>query len=194
MRSSIVGFLRQAANAIHASTILERGAERARSAKRAAKGRVPAKSAAKGRAPAKGRGRTPASSGPPAPTAAGSLVIGGVTVEYTPSMDGEPDPGEIVWAWVAYEDDPSQGKDRPVVVIGRRRSGLVGVPLTSKQDDRDPQVPVGTGPWDREGRPSYARVDRLVPLDASGVRREGAVLPRDRFDDVIAGLRRLHGN
>jgi mRNA-degrading endonuclease toxin of MazEF toxin-antitoxin module len=120
-----------------------------------------------------------------------------VTVEYAPSMDGDPDPGEIVWAWVAYEEDPSQGKDRPVVVIGRRRSGaaaqMIGVPLTSKRDDRDPQVAVGTGPWDREGRQSYARLDRLVPLDANGVRREGAILARDRFDDVIAGLRGLHG-
>ena len=47
-------------------------------------------------------------------------------IEYSPSLDGDPDPGEVVWAWVAYEDDPTQGKDRPVVVIGRRGSGLVG--------------------------------------------------------------------
>ena len=46
-----------------------------------------------------------------------------MTVEYTPSLDGDPDPGEIVWAWVPYEDDPTQGKDRPVVVIGRRGRG-----------------------------------------------------------------------
>ena len=34
-----------------------------------------------------------------------------------PERDGEPDPGEVVWAWVPYEDDPSQGKDRPVLVL-----------------------------------------------------------------------------
>ncbi len=38
-------------------------------------------------------------------------------VEYAPEIDGEPDPGEVVWGWVAYEDDPSQGKDRPVLIL-----------------------------------------------------------------------------
>ena len=40
-------------------------------------------------------------------------------VTYDPQADGEPDPGEVVWAWVAYEDDPSQGKDRPVLLLAR---------------------------------------------------------------------------
>jgi len=30
---------------------------------------------------------------------------------------------------VTFEDDPSQGKDRPVLLIGRRRGTLVGVAL-----------------------------------------------------------------
>ena len=33
---------------------------------------------------------------------------------YAPENDGQPDPGEVVWAWVPYEDDPTLGKDRPV--------------------------------------------------------------------------------
>ena len=37
---------------------------------------------------------------------------------YEPVADGQPDPGEVVWAWVPYEEDPSQGKDRPVLLIG----------------------------------------------------------------------------
>ena len=43
----------------------------------------------------------------------------GVRIAYTPDMDGDADPGEVVWAWVPYEEDPNRGKDRPVVVIGR---------------------------------------------------------------------------
>ena len=129
----------------------------------------------------------------PAPDAPPALVVDGVQIEYTPSMDGDADPGEIVWGWVAFEDDPSQGKDRPIVVIGRRGRDLAGLPLTSKQDDRDPQVGVGSGPWDRQGRPSWVRLDRLIALDPTKVRREGAILPRDRFDAVIAGLRHFHG-
>jgi len=114
----------------------------------------------------------------------------GVRVEYTPCLDGDPDPGEVVWTWVPYEDDPSQGKDRPVVIIGRRGSNLVGVPLTSKHHDNEPQVNVGTGPWDREGRPSYAKVERVLDVDPDQVRREGAILPRAAFDAVVAGVQR----
>jgi hypothetical protein len=105
-------------------------------------------------------------------------------------MDGDPDPGEVVWTWVSYEDDPSQGKDRPVVVIGHRGRRLAGVALTSKRHEREPQVAVGTGSWDREGRPSYAKVDRVVDVDERTMRREGAVLDRDRFLAVIDGVRR----
>ena len=39
---------------------------------------------------------------------------------YAPDPDGDPDPGEIVWTWVPFEDDPSQGKDRPVLVVARQ--------------------------------------------------------------------------
>lgn len=108
-----------------------------------------------------------------------------VTIEYTPRIDGDADPGEIVWAWVPFEEDPSQGKDRPVVVIGRRGPRLVGIPLTTKRDDREAQVSVGTGAWDAEGRVSYARIWRLLEIDESRMRREGAVLDRDRFDAVV---------
>ncbi len=114
----------------------------------------------------------------------------GVHVEYNPQLDGDADPGEVVWTWVPWEEDPTQGKDRPVVIIGRRRSGmLVGVPLTSKQRRDEAQVAVGTGTWDRDGRPSYAKLDRVLDVDPEQIRREGAILSRGHFDDVVAGLR-----
>ncbi len=47
-------------------------------------------------------------------------------VVYAPDLDGRADPGEIVWTWVVYEDDPTRGKDRPVLVVGRDRSVLLG--------------------------------------------------------------------
>ncbi|MBL8685813.1 MAG: type II toxin-antitoxin system PemK/MazF family toxin [Myxococcales bacterium] len=116
-----------------------------------------------------------------------------VRVEYAPSLDGEADPGEIVWTWVSYEDDPSQGKDRPVLLIGRRDGSLVGVALTSKRHERAAQIELGAGPWDREGRVSYVKLDRLIDVDASRVRREGAVLPKAVFDRVVRALREVHG-
>jgi hypothetical protein len=118
-------------------------------------------------------------------------VPAGTTVEYSPDIDGDADPGEVVWAWVPYEDDPSKGKDRPVAIIGTCPGGLAGVPLTSKDTGRG-TVPVGTGGWDRSGRPSWAKVDQLIVLTERDVRREGSVLARDRFDAVVAGVAQHH--
>ena len=51
-------------------------------------------------------------------------------------------------------------------------------------------VKVGVGPWDRDGRPSYAKVERVLDVDPTQVRREGAVLPRTEFDAVVVGVQR----
>jgi PemK-like, MazF-like toxin of type II toxin-antitoxin system len=119
-------------------------------------------------------------------------------VVYAPERDGDPDPGEVVWGWVPYEDDPSMGKDRPVLVIGYADDAhkrLLAVPLSSRNPelkrDADEWVPVGTGGWDREERESFANADRLLRYEAEEVRREGGALPKDRFDDVVAKLRDL---
>jgi hypothetical protein len=122
------------------------------------------------------------------PTA--KAVPADVVVEYTPHLDGDPDPGEVVWAWIPFEDDPTLGKDRPVVVIGRHGEMLSGVALTSKQ--RDGWVDVGTGEWDSRHRRSYAKVDRLLDLDPDAVRREGAILNRRQFDQVVDAVVRRH--
>jgi hypothetical protein len=51
---------------------------------------------------------------------------------------------------------------------------------------------VGTGGWDRQGRPSEVRLDRLLDIDARRVRREGAALDRATFERVIAAARSHH--
>ena len=116
-------------------------------------------------------------------------------LEYTPNLDGDADPGEIVWTWVAYEDDPRQGKDRPVLVVGRDRRTLLGLMLSS-QTDRDGDrnwLALGPGSWDRDQRPSWVRLDRVLVVDSDGIRREGAVLDQSRFDRVAAALRDGYG-
>jgi PemK-like, MazF-like toxin of type II toxin-antitoxin system len=112
-------------------------------------------------------------------------------VSYAPDLDGRADPGEIVWTWVVYEDDPTRGKDRPVLVVGRDRRTLLGLMLSSQHyHASDPDwVEIGAGPWDHEGRPSWARLDRVLDVPEEGIRREGAVLARDRFDIIAARLR-----
>lgn len=117
-------------------------------------------------------------------------VDAGVRIEYRPNIDGDPDPGEVVWTWVPYEEDASMGKDRPVVIIGRHGDALSGVALTTKS--HDVVIDVGTGPWDPKGRPSFAKVSRLLDIDPDAVRREGAVLSRRRFDAVVEAIGRLH--
>lgn len=119
-------------------------------------------------------------------------VESGVRIEYSPQLDGDPDPGEVVWTWIPFEDDPTLGKDRPVVIIGRRGDDLSAVALTSKDKGRGDVVEVGTGEWDSRHRPSYAKVDRLLDVDPREVRREGAILNRRQFDDVVEAVRRLH--
>jgi PemK-like, MazF-like toxin of type II toxin-antitoxin system len=110
---------------------------------------------------------------------------------YAPDLDGRADPGEVVWTWVVYEDDPSRGKDRPVLVVGRDRRTLLGLMLSSQerhQNERD-WVGIGSGPWDYEARASWVRLDRVLDVPEEGIRREGAILERETFEIVAARLR-----
>ncbi len=96
--------------------------------------------------------------------------VGAVRTEYAPEKDGDPDPGEIVWTWVPYEENDGRGKDRPVLVVARERAGtLLAVQLTSKDRRGDNDfVAIGTGPWDREERPSWVAVDRVLRVHEDG--------------------------
>lgn len=127
----------------------------------------------------------------------GSGDTGGIAVSYAPRRNGRADPGEVAWTWVAYEDDPSQGKDRPVLVLGWDGPMLVAVPLSSKDhaDRRDAHewVDVGRGGWDPQRRVSYADASRLLRVDAGAVRREGASLDVRAFERVVARVAQLHG-
>lgn len=119
----------------------------------------------------------------------------GRKLSYAPQLDGQADPGEIVWTWVAYEDDPRQGKDRPVLLVGREGNTLLGLMLSS-QDDRDGQrhwLALGPGAWDREARPSWVRLDRVLEVEEDGIRREGAVLDQRRFEAIARALRIEYG-
>jgi hypothetical protein len=124
---------------------------------------------------------------------------------YEPEADGQPDPGEVVWGWVPFEEDPHRGKDRPVLLVGRKEIDGVeywaGLMLTSKDHDRDAEdearhgrywMDIGAGAWDAEHRPSEVRLDRLVILRDDAIRREGAAVSRGVFDEVVAAARRHH--
>ncbi len=120
---------------------------------------------------------------------------------YAPEPDGRPDPGEVVWAWVPYEEDPNQGKDRPVLVLADEGAAVLALPLTSLDHDRDAAqeaaagrhwMDVGSGAWDSRGRPSEVRLDRLLRLDPASVRREGAALDPGTYAAVVEAARPFH--
>ena len=121
------------------------------------------------------------------------------SIVYNPHKDGEPDPGEIVWTWVPYEEDYSQGKDRPVLLIGRDGDWLLGLQVTSqdKDDHREREaragrywIDIGTGAWDHERRESEVRVNRIIRIDPDAVRRIGAILDEQRFNTVASEVER----
>lgn len=142
-------------------------------------------------------GRTAPGTTSPSSSAYPGDFDGAVQVRYAPALDGAPDPGEIVWTWVPYEDDPTQGKDRPVLLVGHDGTWLLGLMLSSKDHSHDAAdearwgrrwLDVGTGPWDAAGRPSQVRLDRVIRVDPEQVRREGAVMNRSLFDRVTRDL------
>lgn len=114
---------------------------------------------------------------------------------YEPTPDGQPDPGEIVWAWVPYAEDAARGKDRPLLVLARADSGRSwAMKLTSKPHDgeRD-HIPLGTGDWDRERRPSWLDVDQIYLVPTSGIRRTAGALDRATYGRVAQALSQCYG-
>ena len=179
------------------------GAGRSRSATDAGRSRSATDAGQARPAAGSGRGR-PRQAARPVPAARypGDLTEGQVRIVYAPNPNGQADPGEVVWAWVPYEDDASQGKDRPVLVVAEQDGYLIALMLTSRDHDADAArqaaagrhwMDVGTGDWDRQRRPSEVRLDRVLRLRPDEVRREGGRLPKDRFDEVATELRRMHG-
>jgi mRNA-degrading endonuclease toxin of MazEF toxin-antitoxin module len=145
------------------------------------------------------RGRVPVPAGGPTPAQVARrrqvAALRRRRLVYAPELDGQADPGEIVWTWVPYEDDPRQGKDRPVLVVGRESRTLFGLMLSS-QGERNGQrhwLALGPGEWDHENRPSWVRLDRVLTMREDGIRREGAVLDEARFHRVSQALRRSYG-
>lgn len=122
--------------------------------------------------------------------------IAGRTVSYAPDLNGRADPGEVVWVEVIHEDEPFQGKDRPVLVVGRRDERTVLALMLSSQAHRAGQRhwhPLGSGAWDAQQRPSWVRLDRVLELHDRGLRREGAVMDRRAFEQLAERLRTDYG-
>ena len=121
-----------------------------------------------------------------------------IDFEYSPSMDGDADPGEIVWTWVPFEEDHSQGKDRPVLLVGRDGEYLLALMMTSKDHNNREHadsnyLDIGSGPWDPQGRASEVKLNRVIRVRPDAMRREGAIMPEDTFRLIERAWTRHNG-
>ena len=121
-----------------------------------------------------------------------------INFQYSPSLDGDADPGEIVWTWVPFEEDHLQGKDRPVLLVGRDGEYLLALMMTSKdhnnREHADPNyLDIGSGPWDPQGRASEVKLNRVIRVRPDSMRREGAIMPEDTFRLIERAWTRHNG-
>ena len=152
--------------------------------------------------PSSAKSSAPKPSGPATGASDGSDYPGDyrdmINFEYSPSLDGDADPGEIVWTWVPFEEDHSQGKDRPVLLVGRDGEYLLALMMTSKdhnnREHADPNyLDIGSGPWDPQGRASEVKLNRVIRVRPDAMRREGAIMPEDTFHLIERAWTRHNG-
>lgn len=171
--------------------------------------RISSSSAPKPSAPKPSSAKSTANSSAPKPSAPASTVASNgsdypgdyrdmINFEYSPSLDGDADPGEIVWTWVPFEEDHSQGKDRPVLLVGRDGEYLLALMMTSKdhnnREHADPNyLDIGSGPWDPQGRASEVKLNRVIRVRPDAMRREGAIMPEDTFRLIERAWTRHNG-
>lgn len=171
--------------------------------------RASSQSSPKPSAPKPSSAKSTANSTAPKPSAPASTVASDgsdypgdyrdmINFEYSPSLDGDADPGEIVWTWVPFEEDHSQGKDRPVLLVGRDGEYLLALMMTSKdhnnREHADPNyLDLGSGPWDPQGRASEVKLNRVIRVRPDAMRREGAIMPEDTFRLIERAWTRHNG-
>lgn len=95
----------------------------------------------------------------------------------------------IVWAYVPYAEDPSQGKTRPVLVLESGREGLLVLPMYSKQGrttETEAWVQVSiesAATYDKKCTPSWIKVSGPTALPHHALaypsREAGFLTPQD---------------
>lgn len=216
---ALLPFLQKAAeDALNDATASKGGSESSQKSEshkgesRQGEARTSGSSAPKPSAPKLSSAKSAANSTAPKPSAPASTGASGasdgsdypgdyrdmINFEYSPSLDGDADPGEIVWTWVPFEEDHSQGKDRPVLLVGRDGEYLLALMMTSKdhnnREHADPNyLDIGSGPWDPQGRASEVKLNRVIRVRPDSMRREGAIMPEDTFRLIERAWTRHNG-
>ncbi|MDO4908816.1 MAG: hypothetical protein Q3962_03065 [Corynebacterium sp.] len=109
---------------------------------------------------------------------------------YAPTMDGQAEPGEVVWIKV----DNNQ-EERAILVVGRTKRALLGqlISPNSEHVGEKNWMDIGSGPWDSKGRTCWLRLDKIIEISECGVRRQGAIMPQNGFDRISARMRSDYG-
>ncbi|MFD9435201.1 type II toxin-antitoxin system PemK/MazF family toxin [Streptomyces sp. NPDC060002] len=96
-----------------------------------------------------------------------------------------PQPAEIWWADVPFEDGPG-AKDRPCLVLMVRGDRATVAKITSKyHDERAGVIPLPPGAvGDAQGRPSFLETDELRQIRMSDFRRRVGVVDPVLWDQV----------
>ncbi|WP_371652946.1 MULTISPECIES: type II toxin-antitoxin system PemK/MazF family toxin [unclassified Streptomyces] len=96
-----------------------------------------------------------------------------------------PQPGEIWWADVPYEDGPGS-KDRPCLVLSVRGDSALVAKITSKfHEEQAGVIPLPPGTvGDAQGRPSFLETDELRDVALWEFRRRVGVVDPTVWDQV----------
>ncbi|MEV5463808.1 type II toxin-antitoxin system PemK/MazF family toxin [Streptomyces sp. NPDC002788] len=98
---------------------------------------------------------------------------------------GRPQPAEIWWADVPYEDE-ARAKDRPCLVLAVRGERATVAKITTRfRDERTGVIPLPPGSvGDAQGRASFLETDELREVPVWGFRRRIGVVDPALWDQV----------
>lgn len=115
-------------------------------------------------------------------------------IYYAPDMDGHAEPGEVVWVRLAKEDgeDPT---DRAILVVGHGLETILGLLISpnSEHEGEEGWMDIGSGSWDNSGAACWLCLSKLIEVPELAIRREGAIVPRRRFERIANKLRQEYG-
>ncbi len=112
-------------------------------------------------------------------------------IYYAPDMDGQAEPGEVVWIWAPSDGPNHPPRERAVLVVGRTRHTILGLLISPnpEHDGEEHWLDIGAGEWDVSGRQCWIRLDRVLEAPERGIRRQGALFPQPRFERIANKLR-----
>lgn len=110
------------------------------------------------------------------------------SIFYAPDMDGQAEPGEVVW----FNVPTNEMKERSMLVVGRDRHNVLGLLISANEDHADDSdwLEIGSGEWKPTGEPCWVRMDKTIFIPETDVRRRGALFPARRFEHIAEHLRK----